>query len=67
MVVEKKEDDKKMKKEGGGGVIKMHGWGKKRGNNREPNKRTEIQREERITKKRGERSKVRVEKRRSQR
>lgn len=32
----------------------MHGWGKKGGNNREPNKRTEIQREERITKKRGE-------------
>lgn len=56
MVVEKKEDDKKMKKERGvGGVIKMHGWGEKKGgNNREPNKRTEIQREERITKKRGE-------------
>lgn len=44
----------------------MHGW-KKGENNREPNKRTEIQREERITKKRGERSKVRGEKRRSQR
>lgn len=44
-----------MKKERGvGGVIKMHGWGKKGGNNREPNKRTEIQREERITKKREE-------------
>lgn len=44
-----------MKKERGvGGVIKMHGWEKKGGNNREPNKRTEIQREERITKKRGE-------------
>lgn len=32
MVVEKKEDDKKMKKERGvGGVIKMHGWGGKKG------------------------------------
>lgn len=57
-------DEKRGRKRGG--VIKMHGW-KKGENNREPNKRTEIQREERITKKRGERSKVRGEKRRSQR